>query len=121
MPDATKIPTMFLTHDQFTDAFRVPLRVPMNVDASCGKKWPEVYPLNDPPDDTQNQGLLTDTQGVGKILDTEASIDKQYFYGLDISFEKDTTIMAEGHVDTEGVLVIDRIIQPKPVLGTEWL
>jgi len=133
MPDGTKIPTMFLTHDQFTDAFRVPLRVPMNVDASCGKKWPEIGPDQGVGKDTQNQGLkadgtewLEDTQGVigvdtegiiEKVLDTEASIDKQYFYGLDIGSEKDTTIMAEGHIDTDGVLVIDRIIQDKPELG----
>jgi hypothetical protein len=134
---------MFLTHDQFTDAFRVPLRVPMNVDASCGKKWPEIGPDQGVGKDTQNQGLkadgtewLEDTQGVignrvggvgdvaidtegiiEKVLDTEASIDKQYFYGLDIGSEKDTTIMAEGHIDTDGVLKIDRYIQPKPELG----
>jgi hypothetical protein len=132
MPDGTKIPAEFLTHDQFLDAFRVPLRVPMDVDASCGKRWPELGP-DQGVGDTQNQGLkadtegiiekvLTDTQGVigirkDKIMDTEASIDSQYFYGLDIGSEKDTTIMAEGHIDTDGVLVIDRIIQPKPELG----
>jgi hypothetical protein len=76
---ATKIPTYFLTHDQFTDAFRVPLRVPMDVDASCGKKWPEI--------DTQNQGLCTDTQGVigirkDKTMDTEGVLVGQANQGL---------------------------------------
>lgn len=50
------------------------------------------------------------------LLDTEASIPKEYFYGLDLGFEKDTTVMAEGHLE-DGKLVIDRIIQPKPPLG----
>jgi hypothetical protein len=134
MPDGTKIPAEFLTHDQFLDSFRVPLRVPMDVDASCGKRWPEIGPDQGvgKPTKSPDEGV-TDTEGVlaggwsgvgirkdkdteGAILDTEASIDKQYFYGLDIGFEKDTTIMAEGHVEN-GELVIDRIIQPKPELG----
>jgi hypothetical protein len=100
MPDGTKIPAEFLTHDQFLDAFRVPLRVPMNVDASCGKKWTEVG-------------------GGSGILDTEGSMmdTKQYLMGLDIGMNSDTTVMAEGHIDTDGLLVIDRYIQPKPELG----
>jgi hypothetical protein len=64
------------------------LKVPIEIDAKIGTEW----------------------------LDAEASIDKQYFMGMDIGFEKDTTIMAEGHVE-DGKLVIDRIIQPKPELG----
>ena len=76
------------------------LKVPMAVDASCGEKW-------------SDQGV-GDTEGV--MIDAEASIDKQYFMGMDIGFEKDTTVMAEGHVE-DGKLVIDRIIQPKPELG----
>jgi hypothetical protein len=93
------------------------LKVPMNVDASCGKKWPEIGP-DQGVGDTQNQGLQSYTEGV--IIDAEASIDKQYFMGMDIGFEKDTTVMAEGHVE-DGKLVIDRIIQPKPELGNPVL
>ena len=104
MPDGTKIPAEFLTHDQFLDAFRVPLRVPMDVDASCGKRWPEIGP---------DQGV-----GIRKDKDTEGGMDtKQYLMGLDIGMNSDTTVMAEGHIDTDGLLVIDRIIQPKPELG----
>ncbi len=115
MPDSTKIPVEFLTHDQFIKVFDKSLRVPMNVDASCGKRWPEVGP-DQGVGDTQNQGLMTypDTE---VLIDAEASIDKQYFYGLDLGFQKDTTVMAEGHIDTDGLLVIDRYIQDKPELG----
>jgi hypothetical protein len=123
MPDGTKIPAEFLTHDQFLDAFRVPLRVPMNVDASCGKKWPEVGTEWLGPDQGVGKGggsgvgVRKDKDTEGAILDTEASGTKEYLMGLDIGMNSDTTIMAEGHIDTDGVLVIDRIIQPKPELG----
>ena len=52
---------------------------------------------------------MSDTEGV--IIDSEASIDKQYFVGMDIGFENDTTVMAIGHLDTGGVLVIDQILE----------
>lgn len=45
------------------------------------------------------------------LLDTEASIPKEYFWGLDIGSEKDTGVTAIGHRDENGKLVIDRIIQ----------
>jgi hypothetical protein len=100
MPNENDPSTRFLALEEFINfrnASKDGFRVPMNVDASCGKRWPEIGP---------DEG----------IADTEASIDKQYFAGLDIGFEKDTTVMAEGHLE-DGKLVIDRYIQPKPELG----
>lgn len=39
------------------------------------------------------------------------SEQKQYFYGLDIGMGIESTVMAEGHIDADGLLVIDKFIQ----------
>lgn len=93
-----------------------------------GKKWPEIRKDKGTewlgPDqsvgDTQEDGMeASDTQGVlgwrfevspDPVLDYEASIDKKYFMGMDIGFGRDTTVTAIGHIDTEGVMVIDQIL-----------